>query len=812
MKDQARVVIIGGGIVGCSTAFYLTRMGWRDVVVLDQGPLFENWGSTSHAPGLMFQHNHAKSFCQLAQWSVQTYLRARADGERLVWQVGSLEIAHTPERWSELKRKLGTAMSWGLEAHLIGPDQVKRLVPIMRTDDLYGAFYVPSDCDVHASGICRALALDAQSQGAEFCPDTAVTDIQVEHGRVCSVGTTGGRIRTEHVVCAAGLWGPLIGRMAGVHIPMMPMQHLYARTAPLPELAGAREELEQPFIRYQDKDMYFRQHKEAYGFGSYRHEPLLVDPDDLPKNDHPAKFPFTPEHFRESYVDALERFPCLSGADLVERFNGLFSFTPDGNMNLGESAQVRGFWTAEDVWVTHGGGVGRVMAEWMVEGTPSLDLREHDVNRWHRFAFSCEYVRARSSRQYVEVYDIVHPLQQVASPRNLRLAPYHARLKELGAVFFEAGGWERPHWFESNERLLDGAEFPRRSGWAAAKWSPIIGAEHIAARSRVGLFDLSAFTKIQVSGSGALPFLQSITANQMDRPVGKVTYTSMLNRSGGIEADLTVTRLEDDIFLVVTGGGIGMHDLAWIRKHAPVDGSAQIQDVTSSWCCVGLWGPRAREVIRLISEDDFSNTAFPYMSARQVHVGLVPALAIRISYAGELGWEIYAPTEFGLKLWDTLWEAGREFGMAPVGGGAFDSLRLEKGYRLWGADIHGEYNPYEAGIGFAVKLNKGDFLGRAALEKIRGGVAQRKLCCLIFDDPRVVVMGKEPILDGDRVLGYVTSANFGYTVGQSIVYGYLPIDRAREGAAVEVYYFGERHRATVRREPLFDPEMARLKS
>lgn len=812
MREQARVVIIGGGIVGCSTAYYLARMGWQEVVVLDQGPLFENWGSTSHAPGLMFQHNHAKSFCQLAQWSVQTYLQASTDGQRLVWQVGSLEIAHTPERWQELKRKLGTALSWGLEAHLIGPDEIKRLVPIMRTDDLHGALYVPSDCDVRASGICQALANDAQAKGVEFCAHTPVTDIEVRDGRVRSVGTTAGRITTDNVVCAAGLWGPVVGRMAGVHIPMMPMQHLYVKTAPLRELAGAREELEHPIARYQDKDMYFRQHRDAYGFGSYRHDPLLVEPDEFPKDDHPAKFPFTSEHFEESYGDALERFPCLRGVDLVERFNGLFSFTPDGNMNLGESADVRGFWAAEDVWVTHGGGVGRAMAEWMVEGVPSIDLREHDINRWHAHALGQDYIRARSARQYVEVYDIVHPLQQMESPRNLRLAPYYSRQKELGAVFFEAAGWERPQWFESNGRLLEGMKLPRRSGWAAQNWSPIIGAEHIAARSRIGMFDLTAFTKLRVSGRGALPFLQSNTGNQMDQPVGKVIYTSMLNERGGIEADLTVTRLGTEKFLVVTGGGMGMHDLAWMRKHAPDDGSVEIQDITSSWCSIGLWGPRARDLISRISHGDFSNSAFPYMTAQSVYIGSVPALAIRISYAGELGWEIYAPTEYGLKLWDTLWEAGQEFGIAAIGGGAFDSLRLEKGYRLWGAEIHGEYNPYEAGIGFAVRMNKGQFLGRAALVEIKNKVMPRKLCGLTFVDPDVVVMGKEPILSGDRVLGYVTSANYGYSVNQSIVYGYLPVEYAQEGKEVQVQYFGERYPAVVRREPLFDPEMTRLKS
>jgi glycine cleavage system aminomethyltransferase T/glycine/D-amino acid oxidase-like deaminating enzyme len=832
VQDQASVVIIGAGIVGLSTAYYLGQMGWRDVVVLDQGPIVPNRGSTSHAPGLIFQHNNSKSFCQLAQWTVQTYLQVKPPDGRAVYQVGSLEIAHTLERWHELKRKLGNSKAWGLEAYLISPSEIKRMVPIMRTDDLHGAFYVPSDVDVNAVTLCEGLMKMAAANGAKVLAETPVVDIEVKDGHVASVGTQHGRIRTETVVCAAGLWGPVVGRMAGVQIPMTPMQHLYVKTAPLKELAGAREELEHPIVRYQDKDLYFRQHYEAYGLGSYRHDPLIVDPDDLPENEHPAVFPFTPEHFCESWRDAVERIPALGDAEIVDKFNGLFSFTPDGNMNLGESAHVRGFWSAEAVWVTHGGGVGKVMAEWIAEGLPSLDLREHDINRWHPFALSKDYVRMRASRQYVEVYDIIHPLQQTENPRNLRLPPYYARLKELGAVFFEAAGWERPQWFESNANLT-AADPPlwtgrNRGEWAARNWSPVIGAEHVATRERVGMFDLTPFTKLDVIGPGALDFLQSITCNEMDRPVGKVTYTSMVNPRGGIEADLTVTRLGEDRFLVVTGGGVGMHDLAWLRKHEPVDApsgdsgqaSVKITDITSKWCCIGVWGPRVRELVERVSEDDFSNVGFPYMSARRVYIGYVPALAIRISYAGELGWEIYAPTEYGLKLWDTLWEAGEAFGVTAVGGGAFDSLRLEKGYRLWGVDIHSEYNPYEAGLGFTVKLNKGEFLGRTALEQIKENGVMRKLCCMTFDDPDVVVMGKEPILrlrsgqvfEEERVLGYVTSANYGYNIGKSILYGYLPIEFSRPGTKVQVYYFGDRHPATVSEEPLFDAEMKRLKS
>jgi glycine cleavage system T protein len=379
-------------------------------------------------------------------------------------------------------------------------------------------------------------------------------------------------------------------------------------------------------------------------------------------------------------------------------------------------------------------------------------------------------------------------------------------------VFFENAGWERPQWFAANENQVAQAIHPGRCGWASRYWSPIIAAEHLLTRERVALYDLTPFTKIEVSGPQALEFLQFLTTNQMDQPIGKVTYTSMLNERGGIVCDLTVTRLGPNRFLVVTGGAVGMHDLAWIRAHLPQDGSVCVRDITSAYCCLGVWGPRGRDLLRLTSETDFSNQGFPYTTARQVNIGHVPAYAIRISYVGELGWEVYAPTEYGLALWDTLWEAGEPLGIIAAGGGAFDSLRLEKGYRLWGADIHSEYNSYEAGLGFSVKLNKGEFLGRAALEKVREQGMARKLCCMTFDDPGVMVMGKEPIFHNNRLLGYVTSANYGYCVQKSIVYGYLPVEYAKEGTKVEVYYFGARHKATVSREPLYDAQNLKLKS
>jgi glycine cleavage system T protein len=813
MRDHAQVVIVGAGIVGCSAAYHLAQRGCTDVVVLEQGPLFKTGGSSSHAPGLMFQLNASKTVAELAMYSKQLYSQLELDGLPGFYQAGSLELALTADRWQELKRKEGHALSWGLHAELIGADDAGRMVPQMRTATLLGALYVPSDGIAKAVRVSEALAIQAQERGAEFYAHTPVTGIVSEHGRVQEVVTPHGRIRAENILLCAGIWGPAIGRMAGVPIPLTPVQHQYVITAPLPELAGESREIAQPIVRLQDKSMYFRQHADSYGIGSYRHEPLLVDVSQIPSHhdtEMPSVLTFTEADFAPARVHAEELFPCLRGVDLPSRINGMFSFTPDGQSLLGEWADLRGFWVAEAVWVTHAGGIGKVIADWIVDGTPGIDTHEIDVNRFHAHALSSRYVQVRGAQQYREVYDIIHPLQQIEQPRPLRVSPFHRRQEELGAVFFESAGWERPQWFTANERLLGIYDGPTRSGWAARHWSPICGAEHQATRDRVAMFDLTAFTKLEVRGPGALRFLQWIASNQMDQPLGKVTYTAMLNERGGIECDLTVTRLEEDRFMVVTGGSAGMHDLAWIRRHLPADGSVQLTNVTSSYCCIGLWGPRARDLVQQVSEHDVSNQAFPYFTAQQFFLGCIPVLAMRVSYAGELGWEIYASTEFGLALWDMLWQAGQSFGVLAAGGGAFDSLRLEKGYRLWGVDIQPEYTPYEAGLGFAVRLKKGDFLGRGALVHAKERGPSRVLGCLVFDDPEVVVMGKEPIFDGARVLGYVTSANYGYTVRRSIAYGYVPVERAQPGTRVEVQFFGRRHAATVTGEPLYDPRNERL--
>ena len=815
LPRRARVVIIGAGVVGSSAAYYLTRFGWDSVVVLDQGPLFQVLGSTSHAPGLLFQTNPSRTVCKLGQWTVQLYRELGSQMEGPCFhQAGSIEVAGSPERHRDLKRRVGLARSWGLPARILTPEEVGSLIPQIDTRRIYSGYHVPSDGLGKGVRILEALAREAGSRGARFVPGARVTAIETRDGRVTAVVCNQGRIEAEAVLLCAGIWGPRVGRMAGVPVPMQPMQHLYARTGPLSALAGASEEVMQPILRHQDRSMYSRQDFDRYGVGSYRHEPLPVDVESLGPDrsgaPQPALRPFPSHHFENALDDSRELFPCLREASFPFRINGIFAFTPDGQSLLGQSSQLEGFWLAEGVWLTHGGGVGRAIAQYMVEGLPPLDLRDLDCNRFHAHVPSRPYVLARGRTQYREVYDIIHPNQQLQHPRRLRLSPFHPRLEELGGEMFENAGWERPHWFAASQRLPVPEGGHDRQGWSARFWSPLIGSEHRAARERVCLFDLTPFTKLEIAGPGSLGFLQHLAANRMDRPPGRITYTALLNRRGGMEADLTVTRLEEDRFWVITGAATGMRDLAWLRFNLDRKGPVRIRDVTSAYCCLGVWGPAARELVQSVSENDLSNQGFPYLTARWIHVRHVPVLALRISYVGELGWELYAPTEYGMQLWDTLWEAGRSLGVAAAGGGAFESLRLEKGYRLWGSDVHTEYNPLEAGLGFAVRMDKKDFLGRAALERIGTEGVSRRWCCLRLDDSDTVLMGSEPVrFEGSRV-GYVTSAGYGYTVRESLAYSYLPTATALPGSRLEIDYFEEPQGATVVSIPRYDPGNRKL--
>jgi glycine cleavage system aminomethyltransferase T/glycine/D-amino acid oxidase-like deaminating enzyme len=819
VRDRARTVVVGAGIVGASAAYHLAELGETDVLVIDQGPLFETGGSTSHAPGLVFQTNGSRTMCRIAQDTVTLYGSLGVDGQACWFGVGGIEVATTPARMAELRRRRGFARSFGIQdTELLTPEQTAERIPMIDHSSILGSYFVPSDGIAKGVQIVTSLAGRAAARGVEFEGGVTVTGFDIRDGRVRGVRTDGGDIECERVLICAGIWGPTVGAMAGVPIPLVAVQHQLVWTDPIPELAGETREVVHPILRHQDMAMYFRQREDHYAVGNYRHEPIVTPQSALRRpgdGTMPSLMPFTPADFGVAQREAERLLPSLTGrmhpADPDRSINGMFSFTPDAGSIVGESSAVRGVWICEAVWVTHAGGMGRLVAEWMVQGEPPMDLAEADANRFYRFQTTAPYVVARGAQQYREVYDILHPLQQMTSPRNLRLTPFYERHRDLGAEFFTGAGWERPQWFEAN-RVLAGEPWERRDGWAARFWSPAVGREHLATRERVALFDLTPYVKLDVDGPDALGFLERVCANRIDRPVGTVIYTAMLTARGGIRCDLTVARGGIDSFMVVTGGGSGMHDLAWLRRQLREGERVRIENMTDHRFVLGLWGPRARDVLGAVTEADISYEAFPYMTLREVNVGEVPVFAQRISYVGELGWEIYGEIEMGARTWDLLWEAGRDHGITAGGLGAFDSLRLEKGYRLWGQDIHTEHDPFEAGLGFAVRMDKGDFQGRAALGAILERGSSHKLSCMTLDDPSIVVMGKEPILSGGDVVAYVTSAAYGYSVGRGIVYGYLPAELASQGTRVQVEYFGERHAATVAADPLVDPKGERLRA
>ncbi|MFG2225170.1 FAD-dependent oxidoreductase [Streptomyces sp. NPDC048644] len=811
---DARVVVIGAGIVGCSLADELTARGWRDVTVLDQGPLPAPGGSTSHAPGLVFQTGPSKTMTEFATYTVEKFNSLEMDGLSCFNPVGGLEIATTEERWADLHRKAGLAASWGVRAELLTPRRCADLWPLLDEGRIHGGLYTPDDGLARAVPACRAQMARAESRGARFLERHTVTGIERDGGHVTGVVTDRGTFPADHVVSAAGFWGPVIGAMAGVDVPLLPLAHQYATTEPLPALDGVndpRTEASRPILRFQDRDLYFREHTDRIGIGSYAHRPMPVDPYALPAFDDapvmPSSLPFTDEDFAPSWQDSIGLLPALGASRVADGFNGVFSFTPDGMPVLGESRELRGFWLAEAVWVTASAGVARAVAAWMTEGRPDTDLHECDLNRFDDAQRSPAYIEDRGAQNFVEVYDVIHPLQPMEAPRPLRVSPFHARQQELGAFFLEGGGWERPHWYEANAPLAEGLHLPERDAWSARYWSPIAAAEAQATREKVALYDMTPLRRLEVTGPGSLDFLQTMTTNQIHKKPGAVTYTLLLDEGGGIRSDLTVARLAPDHFQIGANSGA---DLDWLLRHAP-DG-VQVRDITSGTCCIGVWGPLARELVQPLTRDDFSHQGFGYFKARRTHIGHVPVTAMRLSYVGELGWELYTTADLGLRLWDTLWEAGRTHGVIAAGRSAFNSLRLEKGYRSWGHDMTCEHDPYEAGIGFAVRPAKGDFIGRAALESRSERTARRKLTPLLLDDPATVVLGKEPVYaDGGPPVGYVTSAAYGYTLGRCVAYAWLPAALAVPGTAVHIEYFGEKVQATVAEEPLFDPQMTRIR-
>ena len=804
MRTHARAVVIGGGVGGASILYWLARLGWTDTVLVERARVTS--GSTFHSAGLVGQLRGSLSLTQMMMNSVDLYRNLGQEvGLETGWhEVGSLRLASSEERMEELARQAGWAKTFGLPLELVSAQEAQRMFPPMSTDGVLGAAYLPTDGYIDPSQLTLALVEGARRRGAEICEDTRVTAIETAANRVRRVVTDKGPIDTELVVNAGGMFAAEIGSLVGVTVPLIPMAHEYLITTP----SGLPRDM--PTMRDPSLLVYYRPESGGLVMGGYERDPAPWGLDGIPADFNGKLLEPDWDRFEPLMTNAIVRTPSLKDASVVRLVNGPEAFTPDGEFILGPT-EVRGFWVAAG-FCAHGlagaGGMGRLVAEWIIDGRPHLDAWEMDSRRFGRHYMSREYTLARTREVYSTYYDVKYPGHERTAGRPLRLSPAYPRLKELGATFGEKSGWERANWFEPNAARGDESLRPR--GWAGRLWSPAIEAEHRSCRETAALFDFTSFAKIEVRGAGAAAFLERLTDNRVARTVGALSYTQMLNDAGGIECDFTVTRLAEDRFRIVTGTAFGQHDLFWIRDHVPDDGSVQVEDVTSSLACIGLWGPAARLILQPLTTTDISNEAFPYMTSQQLAVGPVPCLALRVTYVGELGWELYCPSEFGLRLWDTVWEAGHSHSLTAGGYKAVDSMRLEKGYRVWGADIGPEVNPYEAGLGFAVKLEKGDFIGRAALVKAREKEPATRLACLVLEDPRSVALGSEPVRIAGAIAGRVTSGGYGYTVGRSIAYAYVPAS-AQTGTAVEVEIFGTWVSGRISDEPLFDPKGARVR-
>jgi glycine cleavage system aminomethyltransferase T/glycine/D-amino acid oxidase-like deaminating enzyme len=832
---RANVVIIGAGIVGNSLAHHLARLGETELLLIDKGPLPNPGGSTGHASNFIFPVDHSREMTALTLDSVRQYRELGVFTE-----CGGIEVARSSERMQELTRRIASAKSWGIEpVSLLTPQEVGELVPYLDTSVIVGGFHTPGAGVVDSLQAGTLMREAAQASGAlSVSALTEVHGIDVEGGRVTRVRTSRGDVEAGRVVICCGVWSPRIARMAGASIPLTPAVHQMIDIGPVPRFASSVG-VEFPIVRDMDTNMYERQEGGSLEIGSYAHRPILHEVDEIPSIEasalSPTELPFTQADFEPQLEQALELMPEIVGDESVGvkyAINGLLSLTPDGMPLLGETPEVAGLWSAAAIWIKEGPGAGRTVAELMVHGDSEIDVHGADIARFHAPQRTHANITARAAEGFNKMYGIVHPGEQWESNRGVRWSPFSERERELGAVFYEVAGWERPHYYRSNEPLLEefaDAVTVRESEWEARWWSPIINAEHLALRERAAMVDLSAFSIFDISGPGALAVVQQVALRQMDVAVGRAVYTPVLTPGGCFRADLTIMRLGEDLFRVVTGGAHGMADRKWFADRLPADGSAQLHDQTSAWCTLGLWGPRARDILQSTTSDDLSHEGFPFARARTIEIGSLPVLASRISYVGDLGWELYVPIESGAALWDIVAEAGAPHGVVPAGIGVYGTTgRLEKCYRAYGFELDGEYNVVEAGMSGA-KVKEEEFVGREAHLRHREEEPAAVLCTLTVDDHtsasgvKRYMLGGEPILtragealsDRRGRRSFVTSAGAGPSIGRHILMSYLPPERAVAGGELAVEYMGELYPCTVAvvgSAPAFDPENARIRS
>ena len=835
MPERANVVVIGAGIVGSCLVGHLAELGWTDIMLIEKGPLPNPGGSTGHASNFIYPTDHNKEMAFLTLESQSQYEKLGLNTTS-----GGVEVARSPERMEEFRRRMTSATCWGVEAELLTPDEIKERVPFINADVLLGGFYQPavSVVDSLETGtVMRQRAIDAGA--LQVLANTEVLDLEVDDGAVAAVVTDKGRIETETVAIACGVWSPRIAEMAGATIPLTPAVHQMADVGPIDILAETGNEIGYPIVRDMDTNMYERQSAGSLEVGSYAHRPIFHHPDTIPSNEEaalsPTELPFTDEDFDAQLEDALDLMgDVLETAEIRYAINGLLSLTPDGMPVLGETVEVRNLWSAAAVWVKEGPGIAQLVAEWMTYGYPHLcDPHGADIARLYPHERTLQHIYARCGEHFNKTYGIVHPREQWETNRGMNRTPFYVREEALGAVFYDARGWERPQWYESNASLLEEyrdkiADHPHE--WDARWWSPIIDAEHHNMRDRVAMVDLSAFQLFDITGRGATEAIEYLTVNKLDVAPGRAVYTSLLTQHGGFRSDLTIMRLGDEHFRVVTGAFDGARDEYWFRKYLPSDGSVHFENVTSAYCTVGVWGPNARDLVSSLTNADVSNEGFGYGTVTDVLIDGIPTTMFRISYVGERGWEIYTRTEHGLRLWDTLWEAGQEHGVAPAGIGVYGTTgRIEKGYRLMGAELESEYNPVEAGLA-RPKVKAADFIGKDAYLAARDEELATTMCTLTVEDhmsaegmARYMTGGNEPILtsgaerivDAKGRISRVTTAGSGPSVGKYLLMAYLPPEHATVGNELKVMYMNELYPVTVAvagSTPLFDPNDSRMKS
>jgi 4-methylaminobutanoate oxidase (formaldehyde-forming) len=812
LPTTAQAVIVGGGIIGCSTAYHLTRLGW-DVVLLERKKLTS--GTTFHAAGLVGQLRSSANITQLLGYSVDLYKRLEAEtGQATGWKMnGGLRLACNEERWTEVKRQATTAHSFGLEMELLTPKEAQDLWPLMQVDDVIGAAFMPTDGQANPSDITLSLAKGARMKGAQIFEDTKVTRVIVEKGVIKGVETDKGRIDCGVVIACCGQWTRAFAKQVGVNVPLVSVEHQYMVTEPI---KGVTSDL--PTLRDPDRLTYYKEEVGGLVMGGYEPNPIPWAVDGIPEDFHYSLLESDFDHFEPMMELALGRVPALETAGIKTLTNGPESFTPDGNFIIGEAPELRNFFVGAGFnafGIAAGGGAGMALAEWVKAGEPPFDLWAADIRRFGRPHFDTDWVRTRTIEAYGKHYTMAWPHEEHSSGRPCRRSPLYGELAGQGACFGEKLGWERPNWFADAAR----GESPKDVySFGRQNWFEAVGREHRAARKAAVIFDQSSFAKFALKGPDALAALNWIAANDVDKPVGALTYTQMLNDRGGIECDLTVARVARDEFYIVTGTGYATHDFDWIARNIPEGLNCQLFDITSSNAVLSLMGPKARDILQAMTRDDVSNAAFPFGTARTIGIAGCPVMALRVTYVGELGWELHLPVEYAVTVYRALTQAGAPLGLVNAGYRAIESCRLEKGYRAWGSDIGPDHTPDEAGLSWAVKIRKNiPFKGREAVTAQREKGVAKMLACFTVDDPGVVLLGRETIYRNGERAGWLTSGGYGHTLGQSIGYGYVRnpdgVDRDYVlSGSYELEVATERVPCRVHMAPLYDPAMERVKA